>query len=836
MRCDRPAHGAPAEEVTLTATVTHGSNEAVRVFEADVPALPQAAAKEAYLFTYFVGESTDNGEKIYFGASKGNNALQWDDLNDGQPVLSSTQGTGGLRDPFIIRSPEGDKFYLLATDLKIYPGGSFSTAQESGSTYLEIWESTDLVNWSDQRHIKVSTDYAGNTWAPEAYYDDASGSYVVYWASNLYPTTTVAGRSYASTYNRMMMVTTRDFVTFSAPTPWVDVKRGTGRGIIDATVIKEGDTFYRFEKDEASMTVRQERSTDLLAPVSGALPTATSTPGWQLIKEGVGVGQPNPWGGTVTQVEGPLVFKANPGDVNTDGSDTWFLFMDQPSYHGGQGYVPFTSTDLESGNWTSEAATSHLPTSPRHGTVLPVSQAEYDALLSTYQPSLLVTSIDPVTARTREGVAPVLPATVTAHYADGSSKAVPVDWGTIDPAQYATTGTFTVSVAAVPGSPIQAVATVTVTDPADPVVTLTTPSNAPGLNGWFLTTSVPVTATATDDRTVVSVDTAVDGSGWASTAGSSAVVTVSGDGTHTVQGRATDASGNVSTPVSKQIKIDSTDPVSKAVVDEAARTVNLVADDSTSGLAKVEYRIGTSGAWLTYSDPLTVGGIAAITVQYRSVDKAGNVEIINSAVVPHKGVELRDSTTAAVVTPTAVAYGTRAKVTVKVTGTGGTPTGTVKVTRGATLVGTGTLSGGKVVITLSGAIPVGRNTLTVGYLGNATFAGSSDSVTLTVRKATSATKVAVTPATITTGTKPTIKIAVSSPTTSVNGKATVVVTRTTSPKGTVAAKTVSLTTGKTASALLVLPKQRKGSYRVAVTYQGSTTVGTSTAVSTFTVR
>ena len=66
-------------------------------------------------------------------------------------------------------------------------------AQETGSKYLEVWESTDLVNWSDQRHIKVSSDFAGNTWAPEAFYDAEAGEYVVYWASALYPTTDVAG-------------------------------------------------------------------------------------------------------------------------------------------------------------------------------------------------------------------------------------------------------------------------------------------------------------------------------------------------------------------------------------------------------------------------------------------------------------------------------------------------------------------------------------------------------------------------------------------------------------------------------------------------------------------
>ena len=71
----------------------------------------------------------------------------------------------GVRDPFIIRSPEGDKFYLIATDLKINGGNGWDAAQNSGSQSLMIWESTDLVNWSDQRMVEVSAKIeAGCTW------------------------------------------------------------------------------------------------------------------------------------------------------------------------------------------------------------------------------------------------------------------------------------------------------------------------------------------------------------------------------------------------------------------------------------------------------------------------------------------------------------------------------------------------------------------------------------------------------------------------------------------------------------------------------------------------
>ena len=56
-----------------------------------------AAEYEGYMFAYFTGNTVD-GEKIRFAASNGNNALDWAELNGGQPVLTSTKGTTGLRD------------------------------------------------------------------------------------------------------------------------------------------------------------------------------------------------------------------------------------------------------------------------------------------------------------------------------------------------------------------------------------------------------------------------------------------------------------------------------------------------------------------------------------------------------------------------------------------------------------------------------------------------------------------------------------------------------------------------------------------------------------------
>ncbi|MCJ1699380.1 Ig-like domain-containing protein [Rathayibacter festucae] len=465
---ERPAAGSPAVDVTVRATATSGSVTRTRDFTLRLQPLPTGTDDtEAYVWAFFTGEGA-GAERVSLAASKGNDALDWNTLNGGQPVFTSDQGTKGLRDPFILRSHEGDKFFMLATDLKIDGlAGGFDTAQKSGSKYIEVWESTDLVNWSAQRHVKVSTDFAGNTWAPEAYWDDELDTYVVFWASNMYPTTNAADRT-AVTYNQMMYATTDDFATFSEAKPWIDVKRGTGRGTIDSTIAKDGDTYYRFTKDEASMTLREEKSTDLLATVSGSLP-GTSGPAdeWTLVKERVASGLPNGEpNGTFTSGEGPNVFPANEGDVN--GLD-WFLFIDQPDYHAGPNhYIPFGTDDLAADAWQPLGAKlrENLPQNsdggkPRHGTVIPVTRAEYQRMLEAYAPAIAVTSVAPVAVSTAAGVAPVLPSAELTT-ADGAKRTVAVTWDAVAPASYAAAGTFTVRGVAQDDSRMPVTATVTV--------------------------------------------------------------------------------------------------------------------------------------------------------------------------------------------------------------------------------------------------------------------------------------------------------------------------------------------------------------------------------------
>ncbi|KAJ4994648.1 hypothetical protein K4K48_012322, partial [Colletotrichum sp. SAR 10_66] len=249
------------------------------------------------------------GENIFLAASDPSDILTYTPLNASSPILTSSKGTLGLRDPFITRAPTGDKFFLLATDLSIGRGMSFTDAQRVGSRYIEVWESPDLVHWSEQRHVLVAPPEAGNAWAPEAYFDEGEGTWFVFWASSLYDEDDVehAGKS----YNRVMYATTSDFVEFSEARVWQDA----GGSRYDSTVIEVDGVYHRFTKDDSGNAtgcrdIIHEKSSNLSAGLEGWDVVASC------ISSTAGVGE----------IEGPAVVKSNSGDVN---GEKYFLFVDE---------------------------------------------------------------------------------------------------------------------------------------------------------------------------------------------------------------------------------------------------------------------------------------------------------------------------------------------------------------------------------------------------------------------------------------------------------------------------------------------------------------------------
>lgn len=348
VRDQSTADGARISQYTDTGAVS----QQWQLIKVDAAPAPKYAG---YLFSYFTGENTSAGEQVYFALSQGNDPTRWRQLNSGRPVLTSAIGTRGVRDPFILRSPQGDRFYQIATDLRMYGNGNWDQVQRTGSKSIVVWESTDLVTWSAPRLARVSPDTAGNTWAPEAYYDEGLGQFVVFWASKLYspndPNHT------GTTYNRMMYATTSDFRTFSAAQVWVD----KGYSTIDSTLTKHNGTYYRFTKDERSSS-QSACGKFILAEKSATILNRS----YAFVADCIG-------NNAIRQGEGPLVFKSNT-------EERWYMFIDE---YGGRGYVPFTTTDLNTRQWTPVSSYT-MPGRPRHGTVLPVTQAEYDRLLQRW--------------------------------------------------------------------------------------------------------------------------------------------------------------------------------------------------------------------------------------------------------------------------------------------------------------------------------------------------------------------------------------------------------------------------------------------------------------------
>lgn len=350
------ARGEKDKNVVLTAVISKGEAQDTKEITVTVKAKSNITEDdfEAYVFAYFKGEGSATGEQIYFATSE--DGLHWKDMNDGEPVLQSELGEKGLRDPFIIRSPEGDKFYLIATDLKINGGNGWGAAQTAGSQSIMVWESTDMVNWSNQRMAKVALDDAGCTWAPEAFYDEKTGEYIVFWAS----------KTSADNYGvqRVYYSKTRDFYSFTEPELWIELENTEGNAIsvIDTSVISVMENgknvYYRFSKNEAGEDhdVKGGNGKYTIVEKSDSL-----LGGWTEVTSLK----------DQRYVEGGTCFKFN-------GEDKWCLLLDD---FGGVGYYPMITTDLGSGEFTRlDSSKYSFPSTMRHGTVMSLTRQEYDAI------------------------------------------------------------------------------------------------------------------------------------------------------------------------------------------------------------------------------------------------------------------------------------------------------------------------------------------------------------------------------------------------------------------------------------------------------------------------
>lgn len=293
-----------------------------------------------FLFVTFNSEATPMGEQIHFGLSR--DGRKWTALNQAKPVLVSDLGEKGVRDPFLIRAHDGGGFHLIATDLSIHLNPGWPRAVRKGSRSIVIWDSADLVEWSKPRLVQVAPGDAGCTWAPEAVYDEEAGDYLVFWAS------TTPADDFAK--HRIWAARTKDFRTFGKP--FIYIEKPTT--VIDTTIVRDGGTYYRFSKDEKHKAITLEKAERLSGPWA-------DVPDFTLSR--------------LRGYEGPQCYLIEPGTAARP--PVWGLILDHYARRGG--YQPFVTHDLSTGRF-ERAEDFHFPFKFRHGSVLPLTEAECNRL------------------------------------------------------------------------------------------------------------------------------------------------------------------------------------------------------------------------------------------------------------------------------------------------------------------------------------------------------------------------------------------------------------------------------------------------------------------------
>lgn len=299
-----------------------------------------------YLFVHFTGEDTAEGEQIYFAISE--DGLHWTDCTEKeQPVLRTSLGEKGARDPFIIRDVQGRGYYLIATDCRIASGKGWEYAVVNGSHSILIWKSADLINWSEPHLVEVGIPEAGCVWAPEVVYDRKRENYFIFFASN------VREAGEAEPKQRIYFTRTKDFEHFSETQKYIE----RDNHVIDTTIIEHEGLYYRYSKNETSKHIDIDVADDLEAAEFKPVESETLA---QLFG-----------------VEGPEIYP-----LPEEGK--WCLIVDR--FMEGKGYLPLVTDNLASGEFrilTDDEFDMGI-NRKRHGGVLKLTGEEYKRIKDYY--------------------------------------------------------------------------------------------------------------------------------------------------------------------------------------------------------------------------------------------------------------------------------------------------------------------------------------------------------------------------------------------------------------------------------------------------------------------
>lgn len=309
----------------------------------------------AYLFTYFTGIGTDQ-ESIRFAIS--NNGFNYIALNGNQPVLNSNiiSSTGGVRDPHIYRGADGKSFYMVATDMNVAKNGW------GPNNAMVLLKSSDLVHWSSKivRITSLFPEFStvNRVWAPQTIYDPNKKKYLIYWSMRSGTDPDKIYYAYANS----------DFTGFESHPKQLFYSPGNF-ACIDGDIQFKGGLYYLFFKTE-----------DQMPGIKNAV-SSKLTEGYKIISDKY-LQQ------TDLPVEGAGTFKLN-------NADSYILMYDV--YKSGK-YQFTKSNDLKHFTVIDQQVSMNFH--PRHGTVMPITSSEAEALIKRWmKPGDIMQSVQSIGIR-----------------------------------------------------------------------------------------------------------------------------------------------------------------------------------------------------------------------------------------------------------------------------------------------------------------------------------------------------------------------------------------------------------------------------------------------------
>lgn len=303
----------------------------------------------AYLFVHFTNDGKEDKEQIWFSVSR--DGLHWKDLGRETPFIASEGGTTGIRDPFIVYDERFEKYFMIGTDLCTTKGGNWDDYSHRGSRDLIVWESDDLINWSEGRFVTVGIDRAGCVWAPEAIYCREKGKWFVFFAS------CVREKGQLKHKQRIYGTFTEDFKSFSPAFKYIDAETD----VIDTNIVWNDGWYYRFSKDETNKKIVAERCRSLIPEGDEKFERLES----KLLSDFFGL-------------EGPEAYYI-------DEQKKWCLIVDQ--YHTGKGYLPLLCDDISKCDFyiPDEGSYDMGERKKRHGGVIRITEEEMKRLEKAFE-------------------------------------------------------------------------------------------------------------------------------------------------------------------------------------------------------------------------------------------------------------------------------------------------------------------------------------------------------------------------------------------------------------------------------------------------------------------